>query len=124
MTAVTTVTLAVLGTAAALCAVRALLGKTLADRIVALDSALIMVAAGIAVHTVRIGSNAYLRLLFVTALMGFVGTVAVARFIEGRRSPSAARGGELPGTSQDEASHGSLQQTAQPAARPSPGGRR
>ncbi len=90
MNAVTALTLGIIGVSAVLCIVRVLLGKTLADRVVALDSTLIMIGAGIAVYTVRIGSNVYLRLLFVTALMGFVGTVAVARFIEGKESSKNA----------------------------------
>ncbi len=81
---VTTIAIAGLGVSAALCLLRALLGKTIADRIVALDSILIMIGSGLAVYGVRIRSGEFLGLLIAAALVGFVGTVAVARFIEMR----------------------------------------
>lgn len=85
MSTVTAIALGGLGVSAGLCLVRVLLGRTIADRIVALDSVLIMVAGGIAVYSARIGSGEYLGLLFVIALMGFIGTVGVARFMERRQ---------------------------------------
>lgn len=84
MNVVTTVALAGLTVAAALCAVRLLRGRSLADRIVALDSMLVVVVSGIAVGAARTGSGSYLDVLVVAALLGFVGTITVARFIERR----------------------------------------
>lgn len=84
MTAVTTVCLAVLGVAAALCVVRLLRRGSTADRIVALDTFLVLTVMVIAVLGVRLETGAYVAVALVTALLAFVGTVTVARFIERR----------------------------------------
>lgn len=86
MNVVTSIALVVLGISAAMCLFRVLIGRTIADRIVALDSTLIMIGSGIAVYSVHTRSGAFLGLLFVAALMGFIATAAVARFIERRGS--------------------------------------
>jgi multicomponent Na+:H+ antiporter subunit F len=72
------------GLAALLCAARALLADSVADRIVALDVLLGVVTCGIAVGAVATGDAVLLNLMVVTALLGFVGTVTVARFMERR----------------------------------------
>ncbi len=84
MTAVTTVCLAVLVVAGLLCLVRLARPGSLADRIVALDTLLVVTVTGIAVAAVRSGSGAFLDALLVTSLLGFVGTTTVARFMERR----------------------------------------
>ncbi len=78
--------LAFLGIAVAglLCLLRLVRGPSLADRIVALDALLIVIVSGIAVDAARTRDGTYLDVLVVTALLGFVGTVNVARFIERR----------------------------------------
>jgi multicomponent Na+:H+ antiporter subunit F len=86
VTAVTTVCLAVLVVAGLLCLVRLARPGSLADRIVALDTLLVVTVTGIAVAAVRSGSGAFLDALLVTSLLGFVGTTTVARFME-RRGP-------------------------------------
>jgi multicomponent Na+:H+ antiporter subunit F len=83
---VTSIALGGLAISVAMCLLRVLVGKTIADRIVALDSILIMISCGIAVYSVRTKNPSFLGLLLVAALMGFIGTVAVARFIERRRA--------------------------------------
>ncbi len=67
-----------------LCLLRLVRGPSLADRIVALDALLILIVSGIAVDAARTGEGTYLDVLVVAALLGFVGTVNVARFIERR----------------------------------------
>jgi multicomponent Na+:H+ antiporter subunit F len=57
---------------------------SLADRIVALDAVLVVLVSGIAVQAARTGDGTYLDVLVVVALLGFLGTVTVARFIERR----------------------------------------
>ena len=84
MTAVTTLAFAGLAVAGFLCVLRLLRGPSLADRIVALDALLIVIVSGIAVDAARTGVGTYLEVLVVAALLGFVGTVNVARFIESR----------------------------------------
>lgn len=84
MTAATTVAFGLLLVAAVLCMVRMLRRGSLADRIVALDSLLLVVASGLAVQAARTGDGLYLNVMVVVALLGFVGTGLVALFIERR----------------------------------------
>jgi multicomponent Na+:H+ antiporter subunit F len=86
VTLATDVAFAVLALSALLCTARLVRGSSLADRIVALDALLVVIVSGIAVHAARTGEGTYLDVLVVVALLGFVGTVTVARFIE-RRGP-------------------------------------
>lgn len=67
---------------AACAAVRLLRGPTLADRVVALDVALVSLMGAIATHSADTGSTVYLDLLVVIAIVGFTATVAASRFIE------------------------------------------
>jgi multicomponent Na+:H+ antiporter subunit F len=84
MSVVTTVSLAGLALAAALCLARLLRPGSIADRIVALDTLLVVSVMAIAVIAVRTATEAYTPVLLVTSLLAFVGTVTVARFIERR----------------------------------------
>lgn len=84
MILVTSISLGLLAVAAVLCVVRLLRGASFADRIVALDTLLVVIVCGIAVHAVRTGSGEYLDVLVVASLLGFTGTALVARFIERR----------------------------------------
>jgi multicomponent Na+:H+ antiporter subunit F len=68
--------------AAAAALVRILLGPSVADRMVALDTLLFIGVAGLAVHVVRTGDTTYVPVLVVAVLIAFVGTVVVARYIE------------------------------------------
>ena len=81
---VSTIALVGLALSAVLCVTRLLRTGSLADRIVALDSLLIVVVSGIAVQAARTGDGTYLDVLVVAALLGFLGTITVARFIERR----------------------------------------
>lgn len=84
MTLVTTLCLAVLAAAAASCVVRLVRPGSTADRIVALDTLLVITVMAIAVLGVRLGIGAFAPVALVAALLGFVGTVMVARFVERR----------------------------------------
>lgn len=84
MTLVTDIVLALLGLAGALTILRLLRGPSLADRIVALDTTLVVLVCAIAVLSVQRGSGVFLDALVVVALLGFTGTSLVARFIERR----------------------------------------
>lgn len=70
--------------AAALCVIRLVRGGSLPDRIVALDTLLVVVVLGLAVLAARTGEDTYLDAMVVAALLGFTGTSLVARFIERR----------------------------------------
>jgi len=80
------VALMMLALAALLCIIRLVRGKGLADRIVALDSLLLMVVSGLAVQAAITGEDTYLDVMVVAALLAFTGTSMVANFIE-RRGP-------------------------------------
>ena len=84
MTTVSTVTLAILALSAALCLRRLVVGVSLPDRVVALDSLLVILSAGIAVAAAGTGETAFLDVMVVVALVAFVGTSTIARFIEQR----------------------------------------
>jgi multicomponent Na+:H+ antiporter subunit F len=74
----------VLAVSAALCLLRVVRGSSLADRIIALDSMLIVIVMGVAVNAARTGRGTFLDVLLVASLIAFIGTVTVARFIERR----------------------------------------
>ena len=84
MTLVTTLAFAVLVVSAALCVVRLVRGSSVADRIVALDLLLVITVSGIAVTAIATRSGVFLDVLVVAALLGFIGTVTVARYMERR----------------------------------------
>lgn len=75
---------ALLALAGALCVIRLARGPSLGDRVLALDSLLIVGVVGVGVEAARSRSGAYLDVLLVVALVAFIGTSAVARFIERR----------------------------------------
>jgi multicomponent Na+:H+ antiporter subunit F len=89
MIVVTNLAFAALALAAASCLARLLRGPSLADRIVALDLLLVITVSGIAVSSARAREGVFLDVHVVAALLGFVGTVTVARFIERRGARSA-----------------------------------
>ncbi len=84
MTVVSTVAMSVLLLAAAFALTRLLRGPTLADRMVALDQLLLIIAGGIAVNAASTGRGEFLDVMIVATLLGFIGSVTVARFIERR----------------------------------------
>lgn len=79
-----TVSLIILGVAAVLFLGRLFRGPTLADRVNAVNGVLIVGMGAIAAQAVRTDQGAFLPILVVIGLVGFVGTAMVARFIEGQ----------------------------------------
>ncbi len=73
-----------LGFGALLATWRLLVGPTLADRIVALDLVLLLIAGGVAAEAARTGSELFIPVLVIVALIVLAGSVVVARFIEWR----------------------------------------
>ncbi len=63
---------------------RVLRGPSVPDRVVALDGMLSVVVSGIIVGAVSAGSPITLSTVLVVSLVGFVGTVALGRFVERR----------------------------------------
>jgi multicomponent Na+:H+ antiporter subunit F len=75
-----------LAVAALLALWRLVRGPSVPDRIVALDTLLYIVVSGIAVGAATVRDGSFLAVLVAVSLLGFVGTVTVARFVERRGS--------------------------------------
>lgn len=84
MNTVTDICIALLVVAGALVLVRLVRADSIADRVVALDTLLVVIISGIAVDAAAEGTGAFLDVLVVGSLIAFAGTVTVARFIERR----------------------------------------
>jgi multicomponent Na+:H+ antiporter subunit F len=61
---------------------RLLRGPSTSDRVVALDGVLSVVVSGVIVAAAKANSDVILVTVLVVSLVGFVGTVALGRFIE------------------------------------------
>lgn len=84
MSGVVTLGLGVLAIAGLLCVLRLVRRGSVADRIVALDTLLVVIVTGVGLAVLLPDGRAFLDLLVVTSLVGFIGSVTVARFIERR----------------------------------------
>lgn len=82
----TTIGLALLTLAMVIAFVRLALGPTLADRVLALDTMTTLAVGYIAVVAIRTGITLYLDIAMAIALVGFLSTVALARYLL-RRTP-------------------------------------
>ena len=80
----TTVALVILSIAAFCFLFRLFRGPTVPDRMIALDALLITIMSGILVGTAHTDSPIGLDTLLVVALLSFVATGAIARFVEQR----------------------------------------
>ena len=74
------IALAMLAAALLLCLLRLVRGPTAQDRILALDTMYINTIALLVVAGVRFAEPSYFDAALVIALLGFVGTVALAKF--------------------------------------------
>lgn len=75
------VAFALVGAAAALSFLRLLKGPDAADRILALDTLYINAIALLVLLGIQLASPLYFEAALLIALMGFVGTVALAKFL-------------------------------------------
>jgi multicomponent Na+:H+ antiporter subunit F len=78
------VTYAVLVVAFAAFGLRMAKGPTLADRVIALDGMLVAGIGVLLVNAMDTGRGAFLQVAVLLALVGFISTAVIARFIEGR----------------------------------------
>jgi multicomponent Na+:H+ antiporter subunit F len=76
---------AVLALSAVLSLVRLVRGPSLLDRVLAIDVLLAIVCAGLIVDMAAGGHMNNLTLVVVICLIGFIGSVTVARFVTDRR---------------------------------------
>jgi multicomponent Na+:H+ antiporter subunit F len=66
------------------CALRAILGPTAPDRVVAIDALTSLLVAALVVLGVWYRASVYLDVALVYAFLAFLGTLAVAKYLEGR----------------------------------------
>ncbi len=78
------VVLSVLAVLAALVTIRLILGPTVWDRLLALNMIFSKMTVAIVVLAILTGRSFYLDVALVYAVLGFVGMVLIARFIERR----------------------------------------
>jgi multicomponent Na+:H+ antiporter subunit F len=81
---VTAVAYVALGLAAALFGFRLLRGPSLADRVIGIDGMIVCGMSLLIVRAMDTGRGAFLPAAVVLALVSFISTSVVARFIEGR----------------------------------------
>lgn len=80
MTTVAVVCTAILGISALVAVIRIVRGPSMLDRAVATDTFIAMMAAAIGIEAVANDRTVTLPILVALALIGFLGSVAVARF--------------------------------------------
>lgn len=78
------VSLAVLAVAGVLAVARVAKGGSLADKVLGADNVNIVVVAAVAVGAAFTGSETFLDVLVVVTMLGFIGNLTVARYIERR----------------------------------------
>ncbi|AHM03006.1 Na(+) H(+) antiporter subunit F [Roseibacterium elongatum DSM 19469] len=66
--------------------VRLIKGPSLPDRIVALDMMTVLIVSFCGLYALLSGDTAFVDVAIVLALVGFLATVALARFVDRRRS--------------------------------------
>jgi multicomponent Na+:H+ antiporter subunit F len=74
---------ALLGGGAFLALVRLALGPSLLDRVVATDTLLVIISAGLAVYAALERDPTVVPVLVVVSLLAFVGSVSIARYVGG-----------------------------------------
>lgn len=75
------IALAIMGLALMVSTVRIIIGPSLADRVLALDLMTVVAMGFIGAVAVRTGLMLYLDIALALALLGFLATVALARYI-------------------------------------------
>ena len=81
MATVTTVALVLMAVAVAMCLVRILAGPSLPDRVIAFDAAGIGAMGIMVILAVKYDEELFLDLALVFAVLAFVGTVSIAKFL-------------------------------------------
>ena len=95
MTVVFWLAYGMLGIGALLALVRLGAGPSLLDRVVATDTLLVIIAAGLAVHAGLQRDPTVVPVLVVVSLLAFVGSVSVARYIGGMLLASTGDGQDV-----------------------------
>ncbi len=85
--ATTLIALILLGLALLISVVRIIIGPTLADRVLALDLMTVVAMGFVGAIAIRTGQMLYLDIAIALALLGFLATIALARYIMTRATP-------------------------------------
>lgn len=88
----TLIALILLGLALLISAVRIVIGPTLADRVLALDLMTVVATGFVGAIAIRTGLMLYLDIAIALALLGFLATVALARYILSRVAAAQEEG--------------------------------
>lgn len=75
--------LGVLAVAIALCVIRAVRGPSLFDRVLAFDCIALNVVGVVLLVSILLDTVAFVDVVLVVALLGFLGTVSLAAYLEG-----------------------------------------
>ncbi|KKB82713.1 cation:proton antiporter [Devosia limi DSM 17137] len=86
----TSIALVMLGVALLLSVIRIVIGPTLPDRVLALDLLTVVALAFVGAIAIRTGLMLYLDIAIALSLLGFLATIAFARYIMTRPAPGAA----------------------------------
>lgn len=82
--------------------IRLVKGPSLSDRVVALDMMTVLIVSFCGLYAIQSGETAFVDVAIVLALIGFLATVALARFVERRQfrrdhaAPPSAQKGRAP----------------------------
>lgn len=82
----TLIALIMLGLALLISVVRIIVGPTLADRVLALDLMTVIAMGFVGAIAIRTGQVLYLDIAIALALLGFLATIAFARYVLTRRA--------------------------------------
>lgn len=66
-----------------ICAVRAVLGPTAPDRVVAIDAIVALMTTSLVILGIYYKASIYLDVALVYAFLAFIGTIAIAKYLEG-----------------------------------------
>jgi multicomponent Na+:H+ antiporter subunit F len=80
-----TIALVLLGLALLLSLARIMIGPSLADRVLSLDLLTVLVMGFVGALAIRTGLTLYIDIAIALALLGFLATIAFARYILSRR---------------------------------------
>lgn len=77
------VSLGALAVGMVLCLVRAIRGPSMFDRVLAFDGLVLNIVGALLLISILLGTAAFLDVVLVVALLGFLGTVSLAAYLEG-----------------------------------------
>lgn len=77
------IALAVLGVGITLCVVRLVKGPTQFDRVMSFDAIALNVVGAFLLLSILLRTDAFIEVVLVVALLGFIGTIVMAAYLEG-----------------------------------------